>query len=112
MTSINNSGLFDGIISFGPPGFDGFRGPSRDGTSRPRGSSWFTGNTLAAGSGVRVLLVHGREDPHAPFAVSEHARDTLKDAGYDVTFRPFVGGHTVPKDQLGFVGKWIRKGNP
>ncbi len=112
MTGIYNSGVFDGVVSFCPPGFDGFRGPSGDGTPRPRGPSWFTGNTLAAGSGVRVLLVHGRKDSRAPFAVSEHARDTLKDAGYDVTLRHFVGGHRVPKDQLGFVAKWIRKVNP
>ena len=112
ITGIYHSGLFDGIVSFGPPGFGGFRGPSRDGTPRPRRPSSLKGNTLAEGSGVRVLLVHGREDPHAPFVVSEYARDTLKDAGYDVTLRPFDGGHTVPKDQLDFVAKWIRKVNP
>jgi predicted esterase len=97
ITGIYHSGLFDGIVSFFPPGFD---------------TSWFTGNTLAAGSGVRVLLMHGREDMLARFAVSEQARDALKDAGYDVTFHPFSGGHTVTNDHLDVVAKWIRKVNP
>jgi predicted esterase len=97
VTGLYNSGLFDGVVSFGPPAFD---------------TSWFTGNILAASSGVRILLVHGQEDQSARFAVSEHARDSLKDAGYDVTFRPFAGGHTVPNDQLDFVVKWMRNINP
>jgi phospholipase/carboxylesterase len=97
VTGLYNSALFDGVVSFATPAFD---------------TSWFTGNTLVASNGVRVLLVHGQEDPHARFAVSEHARDALKDAGYDVTFRPFAGGHTVPNDQLDFVAKWIREVNP
>lgn len=96
-TGIYNSELFDGVVTFGPPAFD---------------TSWFNGNTLAEASGVRVLLVHGRKDPHARFAVSEHARDALKGVGYDVTLRPFEGGHTVPKDQLDFVAKWIRSVKP
>jgi phospholipase/carboxylesterase len=97
VTGLYNSELFDGVVSFGPPAFD---------------TSWFTGNTLVASSGVRVLLVHGQEDPHARFAVSEHARDALKEAGYDVTFRPFDGGHTVPNDQLDFVAEWMRNVEP
>ncbi|MHC4697177.1 MAG: alpha/beta hydrolase [Planctomycetota bacterium] len=96
-TAINNGWLFDGVVSFFPPAFD---------------TSWFTGNTLTASSGVRVLLMHGREDMLARFAVSEHARDALKDAGYDVTFRPFSGGHTVTNDHLDFVAKWIRNVSP
>lgn len=97
MTGFYNSGLFDGVVSFFPPAFD---------------TSWFTGNTLAASSGVRVLLMHGREDMLAQFAVSEQARDALKDAGYDVTLRPFSGGHTVTNEHLDFVAEWIRNVNP
>jgi phospholipase/carboxylesterase len=97
LTAIQNSGLFDGVVSFFPPEFD---------------TSWCPGNTLAASSGVRVLLMHGREDKLAQFSVSEDTRDALKDAGYDVTFRPFTGGHTVTNDHLDFVAKWIRKVGP
>jgi phospholipase/carboxylesterase len=96
-TAINNSGLFDGVVSFFPPAFD---------------TSWFAGNTLATSRGVRVLLMHGREDKLARFAASEHARDAFKDAGYDVTFHPFSGGHMVTNDHLDVVAKWIRKVNP
>lgn len=94
ITAFNSGDMFDGVVSFGPPVFD---------------ISWFTGEALEASRGVRVMLLHGQDDPHARFAVSENVRDALKDAGYDVTFRPFDGGHTVPDDQLGFVTAWIRK---
>jgi phospholipase/carboxylesterase len=95
-TGIYNSALFDGVVSFGIPVFD---------------TVWFTGNTLVESNGLPVMLLHGREDPHARFAASEYTRDALKGAGYDVTFRPFDGGHTVQIDQLGFVTEWIRSVN-
>jgi phospholipase/carboxylesterase len=96
LTAFNSGDLFDGVVSFGPPVFD---------------ISWFTGEALEKSRGVRVMLLHGQDDPHARFEVSKNVRDALKKAGYDVTFRPFDGGHTVPDDQLGFVTEWIQSLN-
>jgi phospholipase/carboxylesterase len=91
IAGIYNGDLFDGIIAFGGR-ID---------------AAWFQGDTLAAGREVRVLILHGREDKAIRFAEAEHARDLLTANGYDVTFRPFGGGHVVPPDQLGFVMDWI-----
>jgi predicted esterase len=94
ITAINSGDLFDGVVSFFPAAFD---------------ISWFTEDALEASRGVRVMLLHGRDDQIARFSVSEKAGDALKEAGYDVTFRPFDGGHRVPIDQLDFVTEWIKK---
>jgi len=89
----NHSGLFDGIITFGLPAFD---------------TAWFLDDTLNTSCDLKVLIIHGTQDQRAPIAASERARDTLRAAGYDVTFRTFPGGHSVPNDQLEFVQTWLR----
>jgi predicted esterase len=48
----------------------------------------------------RVFLSHGRGDRIIPFSTGQRIAGTLSAAGYDVTFRPFVGGHYIPKDGL------------
>lgn len=45
--------------------------------------------------GVPVLLSHGRQDPLLPFSQSEKLWDLLAQAGAQVTFVPFQGGHTI-----------------
>jgi len=51
-------------------------------------------------SGCPVLQSHGRIDPVLPFEPSESLRDMLTDNGFDVTFLPFDGVHTVPMEAL------------
>ena len=45
----------------------------------------------------RVFVSHGTEDLILPIAASRHIIvPTLRDAGYDVTYQEFEGGHEVP----------------
>jgi len=48
----------------------------------------------------RIFISHGRRDRVLPFSLGERIAATLTDAGYDVTFRPFDGGHEIPDDGL------------
>ncbi len=48
----------------------------------------------------RIFVSHGRRDHTIPFSTGERIADTLRGAGYDVMFRPFDGGHTMPRDGL------------
>ncbi len=51
-------------------------------------------------AGLPALVCHGRQDPLLPFAGTEALRDLLRDAGLDVTFLPFEGGHTIGHEGL------------
>jgi phospholipase/carboxylesterase len=48
----------------------------------------------------RFLLSHGRQDPVVPFAGGARAKEVLEKSGFDVTFRPFDGGHEIPPPVL------------
>jgi phospholipase/carboxylesterase len=47
-----------------------------------------------------MLLSHGREDALLPFAASERLRQVLVDAGFDVAWVPFAGGHAIPREVI------------
>ena len=44
----------------------------------------------------RVFQSHGTSDPVLPFPAGEALRDLLTDAGHDVRFARFAGGHAIP----------------
>ncbi len=46
--------------------------------------------------GCPIVMSHGRRDQLLPFAVAEELSDLLSDAGADVTWVPFSGGHEIP----------------
>lgn len=94
VTGLNNCGLFEGIVTFGLPAFD---------------TAWFLDNTLSTARDLRILIIHGDQDERAPIDYSQKARDTLREAGYDVTLRTFSGGHSVPNDELDFVKTWVQQ---
>lgn len=94
VTGINHNGLFDGIVTFGLPAFD---------------TAWFLDDTLSTARDLRILVIHGEQDEPAPIAISERARDELRSASYDVTYRAFAGGHSVPNDELDFVKTWVQQ---
>lgn len=50
--------------------------------------------------GLPTLLTHGREDPILPYANAVALRDLLQEAGWDVRFVPFPGGHAIPVEAL------------
>jgi phospholipase/carboxylesterase len=57
-----------------------------------------------------VLLSHGREDALLPFAASERLRGVLADAGFDVTWVPFDGGHTIPAEVIARLRAFLAPG--
>jgi phospholipase/carboxylesterase len=54
-----------------------------------------------------IFITHGDNDPILPFeATSRRIAPAMKSAGYDVTLKQFVGGHTVPADLSKEAFKW------
>ena len=45
-----------------------------------------------------IFVSHGREDRRLPFSGAERMRTELSSRGFDVTWRPFTGGHEIPGD--------------
>jgi phospholipase/carboxylesterase len=45
--------------------------------------------------GLPVFQSHGREDPILPYGDAERARELLEEAGLEVEFLPFPGGHGI-----------------
>lgn len=57
-----------------------------------------------------VYITHGDNDPILPYeATSERIVVALKRAGYQVTLKQFVGGHTVPTDLAVEAFRWAIK---
>jgi phospholipase/carboxylesterase len=72
---LTNGDLFSHVLAFSP-GFLALKTPSK---SKPR-----------------VFIAHGRDDEILPFHDSgERIAATLQRSRYDVTFRPFDGGHSL-----------------
>lgn len=46
--------------------------------------------------GMRALVAHGRHDDRLSFSAGERLRDFLLQAGADVRWHPFEGGHEMP----------------
>ena len=91
-SAVFNHDRFEGAILFGLPLFS---------------SDWFPEDSLAEGTSVRTLFLHGEQDERAPFSASQQAHDVLSEAGYDTSLHPFPGGHTVPLNQLAHAVDWI-----
>jgi phospholipase/carboxylesterase len=80
-----NGDLFTRIVAFSP----GFIPPG-----------------TAAGK-PEVYITHGDNDPILPFEdTSERIAPMLSRAGYEVTLKTFVGGHTVPPDVMRDAFAW------
>jgi phospholipase/carboxylesterase len=59
--------------------------------------------------GLPVFQSHGTEDPLLPFMIAEGLRDAMKDAGLDVTFTKFRGGHGIGPEVIRDLNAWLRK---
>jgi phospholipase/carboxylesterase len=46
--------------------------------------------------GLAVFLAHGRRDRTLPFEAAERFHQRLEEAGLQVTWCPFDGGHEIP----------------
>ena len=61
----------------------------------------------------RVFVSHGRTDPILPIdACSGAFVPSMREAGYDVNFREFDGGHTVPPPVSDEAVRWWLDGAP
>lgn len=95
-TGIKNHELFKGLIGFG---------------------GWFSEEWLVEKAGIdlkkmndlRIFVAHGTKDTLVKPEEGIKARDILKEHGYDVTFYEFDGAHTVPKEALLEVQKWMEE---
>ncbi|HKS23111.1 MAG TPA: alpha/beta hydrolase-fold protein [Thermoanaerobaculia bacterium] len=83
---LTNGDLFRHVMAFSP-GFLSLKKPSAE---RPR-----------------VFIAHGREDDILSFEESgQRVAGMLERGGYDVTFRPFDGGHTVKPEVVRQAMAW------
>ena len=74
---LGNGGLFDHILAFSP----GFAAP------------------VEAQGNPQIFLSHGREDAVLPIErCGRRLAGVLGQAGYDLDYREFAGGHVVPPD--------------
>jgi phospholipase/carboxylesterase len=89
LAGISRPDEIDGIVVFG-------------GWLDPR---WFTDEELAAASGLRVFIAHGNEDN---FELAQQSLETLAQAGYEVDFNEFPGGHFIHLDTLHEAVEWMR----
>lgn len=55
----------------------------------------------------KVFLAHGRSDQVLPLSESEQMRDALRSNGYDVTWFPFDGGHTIPSSVINASNRFL-----
>ncbi|MFB6106012.1 MAG: alpha/beta hydrolase [Halobacteriaceae archaeon] len=63
---------------------------------------------VAGAASVPVFLGAGADDEVIPAARTERAAAALSDAGLDVTFERFPGGHGIGPDELAAVTAWVR----
>ncbi|MFW5926012.1 MAG: alpha/beta hydrolase [Myxococcota bacterium] len=55
---------------------------------------------MASRRGLPVLQTHGEQDELLAFELAEQLRDRMREAGMDVTWVPFRGGHGIPGPAL------------
>jgi phospholipase/carboxylesterase len=66
------------------------------------------GTRMAARRGLPVLQSHGDVDTLLPYDAAEKLRDLLKEAGLDVRWIPFHGGHEIPQKVVDGIGRLLR----
>lgn len=58
---------------------------------------------------LRVLQSHGQYDQVLPFSSAGMLRDLLNNAGADVEFIPFSGGHEIPNQVLDRIEQFLKE---
>ena len=59
--------------------------------------------------GLPILISHGKSDPILPYALAERLRDRFVEAGADVEFVPFNGGHGIADGVLDALGRLVTR---
>ena len=89
---IRNPDVFSGLISFGGGIWEGL----------------VSAEMKAEGNTTPVLLIHGDQYPPERRAGFTFTYEALRDAGYDINYHVFDGGHAVPKDEFERMVRWMR----
>jgi phospholipase/carboxylesterase len=58
---------------------------------------------------VPILQSHGMVDPVLPFMFAEELKDLLAGAGFDHTWKPFMGGHEIPPSVMAAAGEFLAR---
>jgi phospholipase/carboxylesterase len=58
-----------------------------------------------------IFIAHGRDDGVLPFAIAERFAGRLQDAGLDVMWVPFDGGHSVPRVVIDRLNEFLARLN-
>jgi phospholipase/carboxylesterase len=59
--------------------------------------------------GMPVLVSHGKSDPILPYALAERLRERFVEAGADVEFVPFNGGHGIADGVIDALGRLVTR---
>ena len=103
---IKNHHLIDGLICLSGPGLlEKLNPPFSD----PLDADWLPEKYLKAGNQLRIFISNGEKDKFTPVELGIKSRDILNKYGYEVTFHTFDGGHTVDKNIIKLVLKWLNK---
>jgi phospholipase/carboxylesterase len=54
-----------------------------------------------------VLMAHGSFDPMLPISAGQHARDTLRNAGFDVQWHEYPMAHAVCAEEISEIRKFL-----
>lgn len=109
LTGIKHHHHFDGIICLSGPGL---LSPLKNPFVQSFGSEWLPQPQIEAGSHLRVMITHGKDDPAAGYELGLQSRKVLSDHGYQVTFHEFEGGHSYPPESvLISIKEWINSKN-
>lgn len=106
LTGIKNHHLFDGIICLSGPGISEPLMIPYIGESSP---DWIEKKYIDAAKSLRVFIAHGSEDGAVKYNLAQKSNKILIDAGYDVTFNTFNGGHKIYSKTLKEVLEWINQ---
>ena len=63
---------------------------------------------MSARKDLRVFQSHGTEDPILPFPIAERLRHSFEEAGMQVSFTQFDGGHGIPPEVMRDLGTWLK----
>ena len=54
-----------------------------------------------------IFIAHGRHDGVLPFATMERFQARIREAGLNVTWFPYEGGHDIPDSVIGAVNRFL-----
>ncbi len=71
--------------------------------------STYRAQRTGSASGLRVLQVHGTQDPVVPLAAALQARAALQAMGAEVAWHEYPMPHSVHPDEVADIGRWLRE---